>query len=88
MFLLYKIPELSEKQKINDVEWNEKISSAGNASDNDILERKSKGSSGRKGSFYTKNENNLFYHKLDAEYFFIHFLKTAVFSQKNCEKLF
>ncbi len=43
-----------------------------------------------KGSFYTKNEHNLFYQKLEAKYFFIQqfFRKKQVFAGKNCEKLF
>ncbi len=42
-----------------------------------------------KGSSYTKNEYGLFYHKLDAKYFFIQqfFRKSCVF-QENYEKLF
>ncbi len=43
------------------------------------------------GSSYTKNEYNLFYQKLDAEYFFNQpsFLKKkAVFSEKTAKKCF
>ncbi len=41
-----------------------------------------------KGSSYTKNKYNLFYQKLDAEYFFNSFLKNAVFSEKTVKNCF
>ncbi len=45
---------------------------------------------GGKGSSYTKNEYNLLYHKLDAEYFFIQqfFRKKQRFLGKLKKKLF
>ncbi len=42
-----------------------------------------------KGSSYTKNEYNLFYHKLDAEYFlFDNFFEKGNIFRENSEKLF
>ncbi len=42
-----------------------------------------------KGPSYTKNQYNLFYHKLDAEYFlFNNFFKKTVFSEKTVKNCF
>ncbi len=59
----------------------------------DIWVRRNKGPLGHtatcKGSSYTKNEYNLFYQKLDTEYFFIQFFsKKAVFSEKTLKNCF
>ncbi len=67
----------------------------------DILKRKSKGSTltlfatrllGHcatcQESPYTKNEYNLFYQKLDADFFFNNFFEKSSIFKENCEEQF